>query len=83
VELPAKASVHLNMRREFTERSAAFSALQSVGYGGFPIRVENPAAKRLVQEHVFRLSKRVASPDYGSVGILGQALNLRPNFPPA
>lgn len=63
--------------------AGAAQATAPASYGGFHIRAENPAAKRLVQEHVFRLSKVVASPDYGSVCILGQALNLAPNFPPA
>jgi hypothetical protein len=70
VELPAKASVHINMQQDFTQRAAEPESLRDQAYGGFFIRAENPTARILVKEHIFSLSKQVASPYYGSVHIL-------------
>ncbi len=70
VELPAKGSVHINMRQEFARHGAKFEALKSHNFGGFHIRAANPRAKILVKEHIFSLSKHVASPYYGSPDVL-------------
>ncbi|MDZ7639421.1 MAG: hypothetical protein U5J83_14395 [Bryobacterales bacterium] len=80
VQLPAKGSVHINMGQEFTQRTAEFSALKSRNFGGFHIRAPNPRAKILVKEHIFSLSKQVASPYYGSVDII-ISHNIQ-NYPP-
>ena len=70
VELPAKASVHINMQQDFTQRGAELESLKSRNFGGFFIRAQSPTAKVLVKEHIFSLSKQVASPYYGSPGLL-------------
>jgi hypothetical protein len=70
VELPAKASVHINMQQAFTERAAELDTLKARAFGGFFIRAESPTAKILVKEHIFSQSRQVASPYYGSPGLL-------------
>jgi hypothetical protein len=66
VELPAKASVHINMQQAFTERGAELDTLKARAFGGFFIRAESPTAKILLKEHIFSQSRQVASPYYGS-----------------
>jgi hypothetical protein len=70
VELPAKASVHINMQQDFTQRAAELQPLRDRAYGGFFIRAESPTARILVKEHIFSQSRQVASPYYGSVDII-------------
>ncbi|MCU0228218.1 MAG: IPT/TIG domain-containing protein, partial [Bryobacterales bacterium] len=70
VELPAKASVHINMQQDFTQRAAELQPLRDRAYGGFFIRAESPKAKILVKEHIFSQSRQVASPYYGGVDVL-------------
>lgn len=70
LQVPAKASIHLNMQREFTDRAATLDALKVRAYGGFHIRAESPTAKILVKEHIFSLSRQVASPYYGGPDII-------------
>jgi hypothetical protein len=70
VERPAKASVHINMQQDFTQRAAELGSLRDRSYGGYFIRAESPTARILVKEHIFSQSRQVASPYYGSVHIL-------------
>jgi hypothetical protein len=58
------------MQQEFTARGAELDTLKARAFGGFFIRAESPTARVLVKEHIFSQSRQVASPYYGSPGLL-------------
>lgn len=47
MELPAKASVHINMQQDFTQRAAELQSLRDRSYGGYFIRAESPTGRIL------------------------------------